>query len=227
MKGKSLIVVCILLAVAGTGYRYLPSYYNPFTPLQLSDPPGRITQYKLRRLDPAQCMALLEQANQQQLINSTPVADSQGDCPLTNAVRVRDFGPVKLSSSFLASCPLALSSALFVEQQARPLTQRFTGQTLARIDHLGSYACRNIYNRAEGRRSEHASADALDISGFRLANNEAVTVLQGWPNAKTQPWLRAMLSASCGYYGNGLGPEYNAAHANHFHLGMRGFGLCR
>jgi hypothetical protein len=23
---------------------------------------------------------------------------------------------------------------------------------------------------------------------------------------------------------NGLGPEYNAAHANHFHLGMRGFG---
>ncbi|WP_188186207.1 extensin family protein, partial [Salmonella enterica] len=25
----------------------------------------------------------------------------------------------------------------------------------------------------------------------------------------------------------GLGPDYNAAHANHFHLGMRGYGVCR
>jgi hypothetical protein len=49
-------------------------------------------------------------------------------------------------------------------------------------------------------------------------------VLNGWKAATTQPWLKAMLAASCGYYGNGLGPEYNAAHANHFHLGMRGFG---
>ncbi|EHE2712186.1 extensin, partial [Salmonella enterica] len=23
------------------------------------------------------------------------------------------------------------------------------------------------------------------------------------------------------------GPDYNAAHANHFHLGMRGYGVCR
>ncbi|QUI97988.1 hypothetical protein KCP76_15665 [Salmonella enterica subsp. enterica serovar Weltevreden] len=27
------------------------------------------------------------------------------------------------------------------------------------------------------------------------------------------PSLRAMLNASCHYYGNGLGPDYNAAHA--------------
>ncbi|MDW5378803.1 extensin family protein [Halomonas sp. HP20-15] len=24
-----------------------------------------------------------------------------------------------------------------------------------------------------------------------------------------------------------LGPEYNAAHANHFHLGVRGMSFCR
>jgi hypothetical protein len=227
VKGKSLIAVCFLVVVAGVGYRYLPSYYNPFAPLNLSDPPGRITQYKLRRLEPPQCAALLRQANQQRLITSVAVADSQGDCPLANVVRVRDFGTVKLSSSFLASCPLALSSALFIEQQVRPLTEKLTGQALTQIDHLGSFACRNVYNRAQGRLSEHATADALDISGFRLANGEVVTVLRGWPDAQTQPWLRAVLSMSCYYYGNGLGPEYNAAHANHFHLGMRGLGLCR
>lgn len=142
-------------------------------------------------------------------------------------VRVRDFGPVSLNSSFLASCPLALSSALFVSQQARPLTRTWTGSELVRIEHLGSYACRNIYHRPDARRSEHATAEALDISAFRLANGERVTILHGWRSTKTQPWLQALLTESCGYYGNGLGPEYNAAHANHFHLGMRGFGLCR
>ncbi|WP_320725314.1 extensin family protein [Enterobacter cloacae] len=227
MKGKTLLIVFILVAVATVGYRWLPSHYNPFMPLSLDDPPGPITQYKLRRLTPEACASLLSQANQKALIRTQPVADSAGACPLHNVVRVRDFGPVSLNSSFLASCPLALSSALFVSQQARPLTRTWTGSELVRIEHLGSYACRNIYHRPDARRSEHATAEALDISAFRLANGERVTILHGWRSTKTQPWLQALLTASCGYYGNGLGPEYNAAHANHFHLGMRGFGLCR
>ncbi|WP_431614837.1 extensin family protein [Enterobacter cloacae] len=227
MKGKTLLIVFILVAVATVGYRWLPSHYNPFTPLSLDDPPGPITQYKLRRLTPEACASLLSQANQKALIRTQPVADSAGACPLHNVVRVRDFGPVSLNSSFLASCPLALSSALFVSQQARPLTRTWTGSELVRIEHLGSYACRNIYHRPDARRSEHATAEALDISAFRLANGERVTILHGWRSTKTQPWLQALLTASCGYYGNGLEPEYNAAHANHFHLGMRGFGLCR
>ncbi|HBN5337836.1 TPA: extensin family protein [Enterobacter cloacae] len=227
MKGKTLLIVFILVAVATVGYRWLPSHYNPFTPLSLDDPPGPITQYKLRRLTPEACASLLSQANQKALIRTQPVADSAGACPLHNVVRVRDFGPVSLNSSFLASCPLALSSALFVSQQARPLTRTWTGSELVRIEHLGSYACRNIYHRPDARRSEHATAEALDISAFRLANGERITILHGWRSTKTQPWLQALLTASCGYYGNGLGPEYNAAHANHFHLGMRGFGLCR
>lgn len=227
MRGKSLLIGLVIVGAAVMGYRWLPSYYNPFVPLNLDDPPGKITQYKLRRLTPEACASLLSQANQKQLIQTQTLADSAGDCPLTDVVRVRNFGPVTLSSSFIASCPLALSSALFVHQQARPLTQTLMGSELARIEHVGSFACRNIYHRPDARRSEHASADALDISAFQLANGQRVTVLRGWREEKTYPWLRALLSASCDYYGNGLGPEYNAAHANHFHLGMRGFGLCR
>ncbi|WP_152083610.1 extensin-like domain-containing protein [Enterobacter oligotrophicus] len=227
MRGKGLLTIVIIVAVATVGYRWLPSHYNPFMLLTLDDPPGKITQFKLRRLTPQACESLLSEANQRQLIRTQAVADTTGECPLRNVVRVRDFGPVSLNSSFLASCPLALSSALFVSQQARPLTKTYTGSELVRIEHLGSFACRNIYHRPDARRSEHATAEALDISAFRLANGQRVTVLKGWTAVKTQPWLKAMLAASCGYYGNGLGPDYNAAHANHFHLGMRGFGLCR
>ncbi|MEL2242549.1 extensin family protein [Leclercia adecarboxylata] len=226
MKGKSLIICLILIVAAVAGYRWLPSYYNPFAPLTLDDPPGTLTQFKLRRLTPEHCDVLLAQANARQLIRTQAVADSTGECSLSDVVRVRSFGHVSLSSSFLASCPLALSTALFVDQQARPLTQSLMGSSLSRIDHFGSFACRNIYHRPNARRSEHATAEALDISGFTLENGQRISVLRGWKNARTEPWLRALLSASCGYFGNALGPDYNAAHANHFHLGMRGFGYC-
>lgn len=76
---------------------------------------------------------------------------------------------------------------------------------LTRIEHLGSYACRNIYHRPDARRSEHASAEALDVSGFQLSDGRKITVLRGWGREETGPWLRAMLNASCHYYGNGLG----------------------
>lgn len=227
MRGKVWLTMMILSVACGVGYRYLPSYYNPLAPLELSDPPNWLTQFKLKRLTPARCQTLLQQANEQKLITSQPVADSAGECPLTDVVRVRDFGVVKLSSSFLASCSLALRSALYVGQQAAPLTERLMMSQLTRIEHLGSYACRNIYHRPDARRSEHASAQALDISGFILADGRHITVLRGWKQEESAMWLRALLSASCQYYGNGLGPDYNAAHANHFHLGIRGFGLCR
>jgi len=180
VKGKTLLTVFILGAVATAGYRWLPSYYNPFKPLALDDPPGRITQYKLRRLTPEACASLLTQANQRNLIRTQPVADGGGTCPLRNVVRVRDFGPVSLNGSFLASCPLALSSALFISQQARPLTKRYTGSDLARIDHLGSFACRNVYHRKQGRLSQHATANALDISGFRLQDGQRIVLARDW-----------------------------------------------
>lgn len=227
MRGKGIVGLLIMVTAGYLGYRFLPPHFNPFAPLSLDDPPGRITQFKLKRLPADQCPLLLAQANQRGWISTKSLADSAGPCPLHNAVSVANFGDVRLSQRFVASCPLALSSALFVQQQAKPLAQQMFGSELRQIDHLGSFACRNIYHRENARLSEHATADALDISGFRLADGRRITVLKGWKVPATQPYLRALLSASCQYYGNGLGPDYNAAHANHFHLGMRGYGLCR
>ena len=173
MKGKSLIICLAVIAAAIAGYRWLPSYYNPFVPLTLDDPPGTLTQFKLRRLTPEHCEILLAQANARQLIRTQSVADSAGECPLSDVVRVRSFGRVSLSSSFLASCPLALSSALFINQQARPLTETMMGSSLSRVEHLGSFACRNIYHRPQMPGAANMqTAQALDISGFTLENGQ-------------------------------------------------------
>lgn len=40
VRGKGFLIIVLLGGIGGLGYRYLPSYYNPFAPLQLADPPG-------------------------------------------------------------------------------------------------------------------------------------------------------------------------------------------
>ncbi len=223
------MVVLVTLAAGWWGLQQLPPQYNPFAPLTLDEPPTVVTRYKLRQLvnHPQECEALLAQAQARGIIFWRAQADSTGNCPLTGVVRVTRFGNVSLSSSFLASCSLAVRSAMFIHRAA-PMAMEIQGSALARIDHVGSYACRNIYHRAQGRRSEHATADALDISGFRFANGQRITVEKGWGTVGTSSRvLRALFQESCAFYGNALGPEYNAAHANHFHFGVNGFGLCR
>ena len=230
-KGVTIVIGMVIVATAGFWlYERLPAQYNPFAPLSIDDPPTLVTRYKLRALanHPQACLALLEQAKSRGQLNFRRVSDTTGNCPLTDAVRVQDFGSVTLSSSFLASCPLAVSSTMFVHQRAAPLAQTEFGSKLTRINHLGSFACRNIYNREGARLSEHATADALDISGFGFANKQQISVLKGWrANGKGREYLHAVFENGCPFFGNSLGPEYNAAHADHFHLGMRGHGLCR
>jgi len=225
-----LIAVALAVALFPRIQRYLPPGYDPFAPLSVTDPPTFVTHYKLRALagDPAACLTVLDQARAAGRIAFTAERSTTGTCPLLSPVRVRGFGPVALSSSFLASCPLALSSAMFVTQSALPQAEMAFGSPLVRIDYLGSYACRNIYNRPDARLSEHASADALDVAGFRLADGRDITVLRQWRRDDAEgAYLHTVFSQSCDFFGNSLGPDYNAAHIGHFHFGMRGFGVCR
>lgn len=231
---KSLIAFALLVLLVWQAapwiLKQLPGEWDPFTPLAVTDAPTLVTRYKLKRVasDPARCLAVLQQASAAGYVSYTQPAQQSGQCPLVDAVRITRFGDVRLSSSFLSSCALAVSSTMLVTQALKPLAQSELGSPLAGIDHLGSYACRNIYHRAQGRLSEHATADAWDLSAFRLQNGQRISVQSNWhgDDARSR-WLRAVFAQSCALYGNALGPEYNAAHANHFHLGMRGFSLCR
>lgn len=146
---------------------------------------------------------------------------------MTNTLRVQG-GEVALSSSFLASCPLAVAFALFERHALQPASQAVYGQAVTRVDHLGSFACRNIYNRENGTRSQHASANALDIAGFRLADGRTISVLKDWPRDNQDArFLRQVRDGACDMFSVVLSPDYNAAHRNHFHLDVGPWWVCR
>nr|WP_185168210.1 extensin family protein [Pseudomonas sivasensis] len=209
------------------GWVPLPAEWNPWAPLDVRASPNLLTRYKLGRLqeDPALCDEVLKTSG----LRVSHQADTPADaaCPLRNTLRVQG-AEVALSSSFLASCPLAVAFALFERHSLQPAAQAVFGQAVTRVDHLGSFACRNIYGRAEGRLSQHASANALDIAGFRLADGRSISVLKDWPGeGASARFLRQVRDGACDDFNVVLSPDYNAAHRNHFHLDMGRWWVCR
>ncbi|WP_339493540.1 MULTISPECIES: extensin-like domain-containing protein [unclassified Pseudomonas] len=227
-------IICVLLVLGGVfavgvwrGWLPLPADWNPWAPLDVRASPNFLTRYKLGRLqdDPALCDNVLETSG----LRVSHQADTPVDaaCPLRNTLRVQGAA-VGLSSSFLASCPLAVAFALFERHSLQPAAQAVFGQAVTRVDHLGSFACRNMYNRSVGRLSEHASANALDIAGFRLADGRRISVLKGWPGEGADArFLRRVRDSACDDFNVVLSPDYNAAHRNHFHLDMGRWWVCR
>ncbi|MCI0993110.1 extensin family protein [Pseudomonas corrugata] len=228
-KGISLLVLVVGAAVLGVwrGWLPVPPAWNPWAPLDVNAPPNLLTRYKLMALrnDPQLC----EQALATSGLKVAHQADSNpaASCPLTNVLRVQG-GEVALSSSFLASCSLAVAFALFERHALQPAAQAAYGQKVTRVDHLGSFACRNMYGREDGARSQHATASALDIAGFRLADGRTVSVLRDWPKDSADArFLHQVRDGACDMFSVVLSPDYNAAHRNHFHLDVGPWWICR
>ena len=76
--------------------------------------------------------------------------------------------------------------------------------------------------------STHATADAIDVSGFVLRDGTRVRLKQDWDGSPARmAFLRDVQESACNWFRVTLGPEYNALHADHFHLQHTGWGLCR
>jgi hypothetical protein len=76
--------------------------------------------------------------------------------------------------------------------------------------------------------SEHATANALDISGFVLADGRRITLRAGWNAGGAEArFLRAARDGLCDFFRVVLGPDHNALHADHFHVDQGLFLSCR
>jgi len=227
VMGVLLMLGGVVVVGVWRGWVPLAPEWNPWAPLDVRASPNLLTRFKLGRLqgDPALCDQVLKTSG----LRVSHQADSSADvaCPLRNTLRVQG-AEVGLSSSFLASCPLAVAFALFERHSLQPAAQTVFGQAVTRVDHLGSFACRTMYNRANGQLSQHASANALDIAGFRLADGRSISVLKDWPGEGTNArFLRQVRDSACDDFNVVLSPDYNAAHRNHFHFDMGRWWVCR
>jgi hypothetical protein len=218
----------LLLLLLGVFARHLlPPEWDPRTPLDLTAAPNLLTGWKLTRMgwQPEQCRAAFALSGI--AISRIPDRPSEEGCALTDAVRlpaglrVAPPGPV-------VTCPVAAAWALFERQTLQPAARRHFATEVASVRQLGTYACRNVNNASAGRRSQHATANAIDIAGFTLRDGREVSVLRDWEGEDAEAaFLREVRDGACRWFRAVLSPDYNAAHRDHFHFDRGPWIACR
>jgi hypothetical protein len=223
------LVGLVLLVAAIVGWQWLQSHpeHNPYAPLDLRHPPGWATAAKLAALrgDVAECRAVL--ARSDVAFTALP-AIGEGACARPDRTMLGDY-PLAPDTPAV-SCPVAAALELWRRNSVAPAAQTILRSELARIEHLGAFSCRRIYGGADGPWSEHATANAIDIAAFVLEDGRRISVLSEWDGTPEEAaFLRAVRDGACAAFSTVLSPDYNAAHADHFHLDQdaRWTGVCR
>nr|WP_137679710.1 extensin family protein [Aurantiacibacter suaedae] len=180
---------------------------------------SRATAVPIRTVDRA-CMADLGGSG----ARFTPLPDRYDGNGCTNLGTVQlialssDDGEMALSNIGAVTCPVSQAFAGWARYGVDRAARQILGSRLVRIETYGSYNCRNVAGTS--RRSAHATAAAIDISAFVFADGRRVSVLDDWNGGSTaeRQFLRVVQTSACRRFGTVLGPEYNSAHRNHFHL---------
>jgi hypothetical protein len=163
----------------------------------------------------------------------TPLPDQYfgAGCSTVNTVRLAslqgDHASLELSNLGPVTCPLASTFAGWARFGVDRAARQILGSGLSRIETMGSYNCRNV--AGSGRRSAHATADAIDIAAFVLADGRRISVLNDWNNGSKEErrFLETVHASACKRFGTTLGPNYNSAHRDHFHVELSGSNFCR
>ncbi|WP_425039938.1 extensin family protein [Primorskyibacter sp. S187A] len=203
----------------------LPPQWNVFEPLDIDAPVTPLTQWKLdwAAQEDALCLSVLAEAGQ---IETLPDLTASETCGIAPRVRVSALGTARLDP-VETTCATALRTAMWERHGIQPAARALLGAEVSVIRHIGSYNCRSIRGSTT-RWSTHATAQAIDISGFDLVDGRRLRLLSDWSSDGAEGiFLRQVRDAACIWFKTTLGPEYNALHADHFHLQARGWGTCR
>lgn len=141
----------------------------------------------------------------------------KGGCGVKNPVKLTEVDGVKMTREVSIGCDTARAFYTWVQKGAKPAVGR-TGGGLAKVQVIGGYACRNRNSAKNGRLSEHAKGNALDLAGIVLKDGTTVSVLRDWRSRSKGPMLKRMHKAACGPFKTVLGPNANKFHQDHFHF---------
>ena len=196
---------------------------DAYWPLDLREPPGMLTQWRIRLLasEPLVCQRVLARSNfAASLVPERPVANG---CGYDDAVALSGGA---LDGAPPMRCATAAAYATWLAHVVQPAAERRLGARVKSVRTFGSFSCRDIAGRP-GRRSQHATANAIDVAGFELSDGRVVTVLRDWDDTAAGAFLREVRDGACGLFAGVLSPDWNEAHRDHFHLDLGRAEICR
>lgn len=229
-RSRHLLSKFVLLAILVGGVwivlrqGVIPARWSPLPRLSLENPLPLLVDWQIAELraDRDLCRAVMTGPN----VSASPIAPVPvvDGCGTPNGVRLSTVGGARLPVDRI-SCEAGAALTLWMTHEVQPLAQTMLGHPVVSVQHFGSYSCRNIVGvpMLKSVKSQHATANAIDIAAFNLADGRTISVKQHWDGGGPEStFLRAVHERACRYFRVTLGPEFNKAHQDHFHLD-RGF----
>ena len=226
--------IAVLLALGAIrGMQWVRDHpeHMPTARFEIAHPQGWATQRKLVALvgDDAACFAALDRAGAG--YERRPAVGT-GGCRASQRMVLtgNHFVPTMRPANAAPGCAVTVAMALWNRDVVQPLAQKYFGQKVVELENLGSYNCRKI--AGQPNQSQHSTANAIDISAFVLADGTRISLINDWtPGDTRSEFLHEVRDESCGLFSTILSPDYNRAHADHFHLDMAartaGWSVCR
>ena len=223
-----LALIFVLLVTAYSlsrlGYFEWPREYDPLALPDLNAAPNLLTPFKLKLIDSSaeNCRAAFAHAGKAVAIE--PARTDSAQCIKEDTIKL---GGLSTATLRVEETRCAIAARLFMWEYnvVQPAARKYFNEPVTEILHFGSYSCRNI--RGSSATSEHATANAFDISGFRLRSGKLITLKQQWQgNHLEEKFLREVRNGACDYFNLVLSPDYNADHHDHLHVDMGWYRGC-
>ncbi len=152
--------------------------------------------------------------------------------PARGPYSVGAIQPAELKPAATLACPLVSALERWVSEGVQPAALHWFRSPVVEIKQISAYSCREMNGAGGHGISEHAFGNALDVAAFKLADGRTITVKDGWHGTpEEQGFLHDAQLYACETFVTVLGPGYNAAHYNHFHLDLMrrkpGYRPCR
>jgi hypothetical protein len=114
----------------------------------------------------------------------------QGLCGAPAPILLKSIGSdpkVTIDPAATVRCSVAHGLAVWLETSVQPEAKARFGSPVVGLHDAASYSCRNRNGASVGLLSEHALANAFDVSEFVFASGMRISVAEAWPKMVAPP----------------------------------------
>ncbi len=150
-----------------------------------------------------------------------PIRDEDAGCGIASPIELSEILPgIKLEPAGTMRCQAALALSRWTKDMMLPAANlAFPDRKVTAIANASTYVCRNRNSAENGKISEHAKGNAVDISTIAFDKGEPLVMKprteDGTPEGAFQ---RTITAAACLFFRTVLSPGSDATHQDHLHL---------
>lgn len=174
--------------------------------------------------DPAEelqaCMAELKTLGAEFKTLDAIKGDENG-CGIASPIELSSVGQgIKLDPAGAMRCETALALGRWTKEMLVPAARlSMPDRKITALANASTYVCRNRNSTENGKISEHAKGNAVDISSIAFDKGDPMTMKPRMEDGTVEgAFQRTVTTAACLFFKTVLSPGSDATHQDHLHL---------